>query len=92
MTLAEQPLLIFDGACGTNLQQMYIPPSAWQGREGCNEWLNVTAPEVIQTLHRSFVEAGAQVIETDTFGANRIVLAGYGLVRALPRAQAAVAG
>ena len=77
--LSAIPLLIFDGACGTNLQRMAIPTSAWPGREGCNEWLNVTAPEIVQELHRSFVEAGAQVLETNTFGASRIVLAEYGL-------------
>lgn len=79
MPLSDHSLLILDGACGTNLQQIPIPASAWQGREGCNEWLNVTAPEVIEGLHRRFVEAGAQVIETNTFGANAIVLSEYGL-------------
>ena len=75
----EHPLLIVDGACGTNLQEMEIPPQAWDGREGCNEILNLTAPEVITTLHRNFVEAGAMVLETNTFGASRIVLEEYGL-------------
>lgn len=75
----DHNILIIDGACGTNLQQMAIPASAWDGREGCNEILNLNAPEVIISLHRSFVEAGAMVLETDTFGANRVVLAEYGL-------------
>ncbi|MHB1462851.1 MAG: homocysteine S-methyltransferase family protein [Armatimonadota bacterium] len=75
----QQPVMIFDGACGTNLQNMEIPSGAWQGCEGCNELLNVTAPEVIQSLHRSFVQAGAQLLETNSFGANSIVLAEYGL-------------
>lgn len=89
MTFFSKPLLILDGACGTNLQGMQIPPSAWQGREGCNEILNLHAPEVIVALHRGFVEAGAMVLETNTFGANRIVLAEYGLadqVEAINRA------
>jgi methionine synthase I (cobalamin-dependent) len=72
-------VVIFDGACGTNLQAMHIPASAWAGREGCNEYLNLTASAAIVELHRSFVEAGAHVIETNTFGASRIVLAEYGL-------------
>ncbi len=72
--------MIFDGACGTNLQTMDVPASAWAGgREGCNEWLNLSAPDVIVELHRSMYDAGAQVVETDTFGANAIVLAEYGL-------------
>ena len=79
MPLADLPLIIFDGACGTNLQLRDIPPSAWQGAEGCNELLNATAPEVIVELHREFFAAGAMVVETNTFGANRIVLAEYGL-------------
>ena len=79
MNPQDHELLIIDGACGTNVQAMSIPPSAWDGREGCNEILNLTAPEYIVRLHRSFVEAGAMVLETDSFGANRIVLEEYGL-------------
>lgn len=75
----DHKVLILDGACGTNLQEMNIPPSAWAGKEGCNELLNLTAPESIIALHRGFVEAGAMVLETNTFGANRIVLEEYGL-------------
>ncbi len=75
----DHDVLILDGACGTNLQEMDIPSSAWDGREGCNELLNLTAPERIAGLHRGFVDAGAMVLETNTFGANRIVLEEYGL-------------
>jgi len=87
--LEDHELLIVDGACGTNLQTMDIPASAWQGKDGCNEWLNVTAPETIVELHRSFVEAGAQILETNTFGASRIVLAEYGLEAEVARINAA---
>jgi len=76
---ADHELLIVDGACGTNLQEMDVPASAWEGREGCNEWLNVTAPDLIVELHGAFLDAGAHVVETNTFGASRIVLAEYGL-------------
>lgn len=79
MALQDLPLIVFDGACGTNLQLLDIPGSAWEGREGCNELLNVTAPGIIEDLHRQFYDAGAMVVETNTFGANRIVLAEYGL-------------
>ena len=79
MSFGQEQLLIFDGACGTNLQELSIPQSAWQGCEGCNELLNLTAPEIITSLHRSFLEAGAMVIETNTFGASSIVLEEYGL-------------
>lgn len=73
------PLLIFDGACGTTLQAFDLPASVWHGRDGCNEYLNLSAPSAIVELHRSFFEAGAQVVTTNTFGASRIVLAEYGL-------------
>jgi len=75
----DHDVLILDGACGTNLQEMDIPGSAWDGREGCNEILNLTTPDKIAGLHREFVDAGARVLETNTFGANRIVLEEYGL-------------
>lgn len=79
MKITEQDVVIVDGACGTNLQLMDIPPEAWEGREGCNELLNVTSPETIVALHTGFVEAGAMVIETNTFGASSIVLSEYEL-------------
>lgn len=79
MIFSEQPILIFDGACGTNLQLIDISEKDWDGCEGCNEILNLTAPQHIIGLHRSMLEAGAMVLETDTFGASRVVLAEYGL-------------
>ncbi len=75
----NREMLLFDGACGTNLQRMEIPPSAWQGHDGCNELLNVSAAGLIQDWHVSFLTAGAMALETNTFGANAIVLAEYGL-------------
>ena len=88
-SLSDEPLLIFDGACGTNLQLMEIPAGAWENREGCNELLNITAPDIITALHASFIEAGAQVLETNTFGATGIVLAEYGLADKMAEINAA---
>src|SRR3989304_3911164 len=79
MAIRDEKILFFDGACGTNLQRMEIPPSAWEGRDGCNEFLNVSAPEVIREWHSSCLSAGATVLETNTFGANAIVLSESGL-------------
>ena len=98
MIFSEQPLLIFDGACGTNLQTMQISDADWSGCEGCNEILNLSAPWHIVELHKSMLEAGAMVLETDTFGASRVVLAEYGLqdkvreinLRAVENARAAI--
>jgi len=99
MTFAEQPLLIFDGACGTNLQLLNITEADWSGCEGCNEILNLTAPEHIIKFHSSMLDAGAMVLETDTFGASQVVLAEYGLqdkvkeinTRAVENARRAIA-
>jgi len=77
--ILDHELLIFDGACGTNIQTMDIPQSAWEDKEGCNELLNITAPDAIIGLHAAFIEAGAMVLETNTFGATRVVLAEYDL-------------
>ncbi len=79
MSFSENPLLIFDGACGTNLQTMDITEQDWAGCEGCNEILNLSAPQHIIRLHESMLDAGAMVIETDSFGASSVVLAEYGL-------------
>ncbi|NLF31070.1 MAG: 5-methyltetrahydrofolate--homocysteine methyltransferase, partial [Planctomycetes bacterium] len=75
MGFADEPLLIVDGACGSNIQLMELPAEAWGVYAGCNEYLNLSAPQAIQGLHRAFLDAGARVLETNTFGANPIVLA-----------------
>lgn len=68
--LAERTLLL-DGGMGTMLQR--------QGRfEGPAEWLNVDAPERVAMIHRAYLEAGADVITTNTFSANAVALADYG--------------
>ncbi len=90
--LRDETILIFDGACGTNIQRMNLPPSAWGTHEGCNEYLNLSAPDAVSELHASFLAAGAGVLETNTFGANAVVLAEYGLagkVDAINRAAVA---
>ncbi len=80
MSIRDKELLIFDGACGSNLQAQDLPSSVWGGRfEGCNEYLNLSAPSAVVALHTSFLDAGADVIETNTFGGTGIVLAEYGL-------------
>ncbi|MEB3244176.1 MAG: methionine synthase [Cyanobacteriota bacterium] len=77
----ERPVLVFDGATGTSLQLLNLGPDDFGGAalEGCNEQLVFTRPDAVQTVHRQFLEAGCDVIETDTFGATSVVLAEYGL-------------
>lgn len=77
----EHPVLVFDGATGTSLQQMNLTAEDFGGPalEGCNENLVFTRPDAVQAVHRQFLEVGCDVIETDTFGAASIVLAEYDL-------------
>ncbi|MBF2057943.1 MAG: methionine synthase [Cyanobacterium sp. T60_A2020_053] len=78
---ALRPVLVFDGAMGTNLQVQNLTADDFGGAEyeGCNEYLVHTKPEAVETVHRGFLEAGADVIETDTFGGTPLVLAEYDL-------------
>lgn len=77
----SHPVIVFDGAMGTNLQIQNLTAEDFGGPEyeGCNEYLVVTKPEAVEKVHRDFLAAGADVIETDTFGATSIVLAEYDL-------------
>ncbi len=77
----SRPVIVFDGAMGTNLQVQNLTAEDFGGKEyeGCNEYLVYTKPEAVAIVHRGFLEAGADVIETDTFGAASIVLAEYDL-------------
>lgn len=77
----DRPVIVFDGAMGTNLQSQNLTAEDFGGAEyeGCNEYLVHTKPEAVAKVHRDFLLAGADVIETDTFGGTSIVLAEYGL-------------
>ena len=74
--------LIIDGAMGTALQNIDIPSSAWLDdknieQEGCNELLNVTAPEILTQIHTNYAATGADMIKTNTFGSMNWVLDEY---------------
>jgi len=77
-TIKKRPLII-DGAMGTQLQQRdeQISKEAWEGNEGCNELLNVTAPEVLSDIFKAYLTAGADFITTNTFGSFSWVLDEY---------------
>ena len=77
----NRPVLVFDGAMGTNLQTQDLTAEDFGGAqyEGCNEYLVHTKPEAVAKVHHDFLAAGADVIETDTFGGTSIVLAEYDL-------------
>ena len=75
----KRRVLVYDGAMGTNLQKHNLTAEDFWGKEGCNELLVLSRPDVIRQVHASFLEAGCDVIETDSFGSTSIVLAEYDL-------------
>ncbi|MBH0168009.1 methionine synthase [Fictibacillus sp. 18YEL24] len=77
----ESKILIMDGAMGTMLQEAELTPEDFGGEEfdGCNEYLNITAPHVIENIHYKYLAAGADIIETNTFGGTNLVLDEYEL-------------
>jgi len=76
----EERVLIIDGAMGTNIHARHLSlDKDYRGHENCSEILVETRPDVIAEIHESFLAVGVDCIETDTFGANKIVLAEFGL-------------
>ncbi|ATS19135.1 methionine synthase [Parathermosynechococcus lividus PCC 6715] len=74
-------VIVFDGAMGTNLQYQNLTAADFGGKEyeGCNEYLVISKPEAVAKVHRDFLAAGADVIETNTFGSSSVVLSEYNL-------------
>jgi len=74
-------ILVLDGAMGTMIQAQALSADDFGGAEyeGCNEHLNLTRPDIIRGIHQAFLEAGADVISTNTFGCAPYVLGEYGL-------------
>lgn len=77
----ESRILVIDGAMGTMLQQRDLTAADFGGPalEGCNENLVLTRPDVIVDVHRAYYEAGADIVETNSFGSTKLVLAEYDL-------------
>ncbi|MDB5085331.1 MAG: methionine synthase [Bacilli bacterium] len=77
----KQKILILDGAMGTMIQQADLNMQDYGGElyEGCPEMLNVTRPDVIRGIYEAYMEAGSDIIETNTFGGTPLVLAEFGL-------------
>jgi len=68
-------VVVFDGAMGTTLQRMQLAGELtnkdFDGRQGCNEVLSLTRPDVVASVHRGYLEVGSDVVETNTFGGSR---------------------
>ncbi|WP_457623561.1 methionine synthase [Persephonella sp.] len=75
--LVKEKVLIIDGAMGTMIQSMIIPEESWKGKIGCNEILNIGAPDIIRSIHEKYILSGADLIKTNTFGALPWVLEEY---------------
>ncbi len=77
----QNKVLVFDGAMGTSLQEKGLSAQHYGGEKynGCIDYLVISCPQVVEDVHRSFLEVGVDVIETDSFRANRITLKDYDL-------------
>jgi len=101
--MLEQRILVLDGAMGTMVQEAGLQEADFRGQrlahhgrelQGNNDILVLTRPEVIEQIHLRYLEAGADIIETDTFNANAVSQADYGtehLVREMNREAARIA-
>lgn len=101
--ILRERVVVLDGGMGTMIQRCGLGEEDYRGREfaswpvplrGCNDLLAVTRPQVIEAIHRAYLDAGADIVTTDSFNANRISLADYGLSEhayAISRAAAEVA-
>src|SRR5437868_13365859 len=75
----RERVVIYDGAMGTNIQTRNPSVDDFWGKEGCNELLVLSRSDIIKDIHASFLSVGCDVVETDTFGGARVVLAEYEL-------------
>ncbi len=81
LDILKQKILIFDGAMGTSVQLLNLTAADFGGLhlEGCNDYLVISRPDAIESIHASFLSVGCDVLETDTFRSNRLTLREYEL-------------
>src|SRR5918992_4264180 len=86
--LLRERIVVLDGAMGTAIQRDRPDEAGYRGErfadwpsdlQGNNDLLTITQPEIIATIHREYLEAGADIIETNTFNANAVSLSDYGM-------------
>ncbi|MFZ0795081.1 MAG: homocysteine S-methyltransferase family protein, partial [Candidatus Korobacteraceae bacterium] len=73
----QERVIIFDGAMGTCIQGYNLPLDDFWGKDGYNDVLVLSRPDVVKEIHAKYFEAGADVVETNTFSSTRIVMAEY---------------
>lgn len=94
LEFCRRRLAVFDGAMGTSLSRAGLAPKDYGGYPGCHEMLCLTRPDVVLKIHQEYLEAGADAIETNSFGGAAHILAEHGLgdrCREINRAAAALA-
>jgi len=79
LDILQERVLIYDGAMGTSVQTRELTAADFGGKEGCNDYLVLTRPDVVEDIHASFMEVGCDVLETATFGSSRLKLDEYGI-------------
>ena len=75
----RERVVIYDGAMGTNIQKRNPTLDDYWGKENCSEVLVLSRPDIIRDIHADFFKVGCDIVETNTFGATRIVLGEFGL-------------
>ncbi|MEO8726434.1 MAG: homocysteine S-methyltransferase family protein, partial [Acidobacteriaceae bacterium] len=89
LAAVRERVVIYDGAMGTQIQARNLSLDDYWGNEGCSEILVLSRPDVIRNIHAAYFEAGADVVETNTFGATNIVLGEYDLQKRVAEINAA---
>lgn len=79
LDVLKQRVMVFDGGLGTQIFAANLTLADFNNLENCPEVLVLSRPDVIQNIHESYYAAGADTVETDTFGASKIVLTEFGL-------------
>ena len=100
LALLDERIVVLDGGMGTMVQTFGLDEAAYRGErfrdwprdlKGCNDLLVLTRPDVVASIHRAYLEAGADIVETDTFNAQSISMADYGLEAHVREMNAAAA-
>ena len=99
--LMRQRIVVMDGGMGTMIQAYGLDEAAYRGErfrewprdlKGNNDLLSLTRPEIVEEIHRKYFEAGADVVETNTFNSNGVSMGDYGMVGLVREINAAAAG